>query len=585
MPNPAARASRWINENLGDRSVFGWQLFLIYLFFTLMVRNIAYDFRGLDVFQGKFSGIYIELFWITLPRLLFAFAALWLAKRFIKKSRTPIHNLIFVAAFGLIGYLVDAIVFPNSPTITKYGLGSALIFAVAVTLIIYSVSAPFILSSREFVVKYQQLQIARIKAAQFMADAEIKLRVDEKLRTKQLQRLLLPTLRQLSKTLRANESPSADTVEEIQQLVDSRVRPLSSKLLDKSPEIPDPTPLVPKFRRSVFLKSQVNVRSVLRPEIWGLLLFPLFVAGIASVFGGQAGLLGILTSIIWIAVFVGVKFLVPKKTVAPVWLTAFGSGLLGVLIWLPLDYALASRFGSLDDFIFVTQGNIRTTFIFVAIAAVVNSMNFLRSQYLAETSAATAKYLDAIADFRRRQWVERRNWSYLLHGTIQASMSVIAIRLANLKPADRAEIERLSETIDHLIDTLKNPKLPEIDLDRSVETLRRLWAGICEIQFDVGASARKAIETDAASRFAINEILTEAVTNAIKHGKAKSVDIRLEKIRSGVRLEISNRGRKPAALFEKSIGSKMLDELSKNWTLNYEGGVTELRAELAQTTR
>jgi two-component sensor histidine kinase len=68
--------------------------------------------------------------------------------------------------------------------------------------------------------------------------------------------------------------------------------------------------------------------------------------------------------------------------------------------------------------------------------------------------------------------------------------------------------------------------------------------------------------------FGVNEIMREAVSNAVRHGGATNVEIEID--REGdevIDFVAKNNGQPVNDNFEKGIGSEMLDELTLDWKL------------------
>jgi two-component sensor histidine kinase len=84
----------------------------------------------------------------------------------------------------------------------------------------------------------------------------------------------------------------------------------------------------------------------------------------------------------------------------------------------------------------------------------------------------------------------------------------------------------------------------------------------------------------------LNEILKEAVSNAVRHGDAERAWVEVsrtgEKTEAIVEIQVTNDGRIPVTGERRGLGSQLLDELTLEWSLESvpETGQTILAARL-----
>ena len=80
-------------------------------------------------------------------------------------------------------------------------------------------------------------------------------------------------------------------------------------------------------------------------------------------------------------------------------------------------------------------------------------------------------------------------------------------------------------------------------IDR-IEEVRGLWAGVCDVRLDAEQEVRERIDADPVSRELLVDIVAEACANAVVHGDARNVTVRLMPGGSGeVDLEVRDDGR------------------------------------------
>jgi two-component sensor histidine kinase len=176
-----------------------------------------------------------------------------------------------------------------------------------------------------------------------------------------------------------------------------------------------------------------------------------------------------------------------------------------------------------------------------------------------------------VALFEQRLWLERRAWSYVIHGDVQGALSAAATRLQRSETLEPYELEMVKQDIERASKALTSSPNKSINFTQSIDELVSTWAGVCTIKVESSARAQRAIENNSDVRNCINEICKEAISNAVRHGNAKNAVIRLDRDKDDViELEICNDGFKPLRDQPKGMGLSMIEDLSLSWQLTTE---------------
>jgi signal transduction histidine kinase len=160
--------------------------------------------------------------------------------------------------------------------------------------------------------------------------------------------------------------------------------------------------------------------------------------------------------------------------------------------------------------------------------------------------------------FEQQLWAARRNWSLVVHGTVQASLTAALTRL-NAPDADKKTLDFAKKDLERAIAALTNPPTTDLKISSAIKELVATWQGVCEIDIQIEAAPKKIIGADSRLSMCVNEILKEAVSNAVRHGDARRV---------GVEVKLLD-GRPPMIDRRHGLGSSLLDELTVNWQLAY----------------
>lgn len=165
-----------------------------------------------------------------------------------------------------------------------------------------------------------------------------------------------------------------------------------------------------------------------------------------------------------------------------------------------------------------------------------------------------------------------------LHGDLQGALLASAARLMSIDPDDPAAREEL-ERIDALLHGATAPRAPspEVPIAAHLEELASRWSGFLEVSPLVeDAEGRTAMEVtfDQRLQASIVGIVSEALTNAYRHGMASEVTVRLRVADEtvvlmvdddGVGLRGGRRGMHRGA--RKGVGSQHLDAVAPGaWT-------------------
>lgn len=185
--------------------------------------------------------------------------------------------------------------------------------------------------------------------------------------------------------------------------------------------------------------------------------------------------------------------------------------------------------------------------------------------------------------FEQQMWIARRNWSFVVHGTVQAALTAAITRLSSAEPLEQYQIDLVRQDLARAADALSKTPETEVDLPVALGNLQTTWKGICEIKFEISERANRSLQRDANARMCVNEICKEAVSNAVRHGEAKAMTIAIDRSADELLIiDASNTGRPVAANIRQGVGSAMLDDLTVQWSLtnNRALGRTVLQAKL-----
>ena len=124
-----------------------------------------------------------------------------------------------------------------------------------------------------------------------------------------------------------------------------------------------------------------------------------------------------------------------------------------------------------------------------------------------------------------------------------------------------------------------------VPLDVGLQSIAATWDGVCRIELVVAPDVSALVARDAPLRACTIAIATESASNAIRHGKSTSLQLRmsLDSAAGEVILEMDScsptqvDGRPSGST---GLGTRQLDECATTWTLEIRPDGQRLRAAL-----
>lgn len=394
---------------------------------------------------------------------------------------------------------------------------------------------------------------------------------------------LAPTLEWLGAVDRgsSSRSPSSryistEVVGGLRSTIDQVVRPLSDNLVGTppTPSWSERVNIPPRQRFT--LPRQVSLRSVNAPGGIALLtLYCAFIPGLMA-YGLQTVTLLIfpVTALIW-----GCGALLnrldtgrphPLQSAVGVVIAVYaGLGLLGATYGLMLrpDIPLSVEIQFCAVLIFMTL---------VTMAFRVTRIGLIDAEAALVTANNELERLNA--EFRQQLWVMRTDLATVLHGPVQASLQVLAMRLAEHPDMPDEEFERAVVRISEAMELLNRPQvISEKQFMSALENVASMWSQLAQVTQAIDPRYRDTIDSSPGTARCVLEIVRESVTNAIKHGGASLVHVDIKLQGQAVLVQVTNDGGDYVA-GSTGFGHRMFDDVCLEWQLENLPEGTRLRA-------
>ena len=172
--------------------------------------------------------------------------------------------------------------------------------------------------------------------------------------------------------------------------------------------------------------------------------------------------------------------------------------------------------------------------------------------------------------FEQKAWLARHGWYLLVHGVVQPALTTASIRASASKEITPQVKDQILSDLQRAMDALKESRSVQHPVDVSISEIKSVWNGICDIHILLTPFANQTLKNDQVASDILNEILKEVVSNAVRHGNASNIygEISMKDSRT-ISVLISNDGLKPTKEKIESVGSKMLDAVSLERTLEW----------------
>jgi len=204
-----------------------------------------------------------------------------------------------------------------------------------------------------------------------------------------------------------------------------------------------------------------------------------------------------------------------------------------------------------------------------------------REKLEAKIELENAQLAKEITIFEQKLWVFQRRWLMLLHGTVQSALTAALTRLQTFSDSDPYQSSLVRSDLQRAEDALQTIPSGEIDFALSIQELKEAWEGVCALKVSVDMRAERALKLNHGTAYCVHEIVKEAVGNAVRHGSATAVQVEIGRTEDDViDVKIQNNGTAPRKSRKRGIGSRMMDDITLEWSLSRTGKLTTLKARL-----
>lgn len=395
----------------------------------------------------------------------------------------------------------------------------------------------------------------------------------------QISHALKPSLNSIEEQVAVGAKES-DVVEQINQAINKVIRPLSQRLDEQTPlsdlgDI-DRTKLARKIRRTPLRDRLTRTASL------NLALNP--VVSIGTYFG--FGLVSLLYLFSWSA---AVQIFLPFLALSYLFFKLLNKSLARIQGKSYLIFLVSLLFAIIQSIHFYLIGTIEGydpeligTIAFSVLTLTLGSsifqivLNGIQAN-LKNAELVNIEVAQSISSVRQQMWRIRKNLSRELHGGLQAKLQILALQI---QKGIEVSPQSLNEVQNALFSLKEGDQEIQVSINDFLEEQREFWDGVCEIEYTITPVVSVRIDSSAVINECIREVIREAINNAIKHAKSSSINIQIELSTDSIfHLSVINSVHQLASTSEgTSLGSKLFNELTNSWSIEYKADSTEFRA-------
>lgn len=555
---------------MAEVRLFTWGYLAFHVLFMVSMR-LFLNFDSVSSALGFWLGI---LFF----EHLLIFSYLGIARRLI----TRYSNRFVILSALLIGvirtYLTTNLQIFVLPDITFVAWPLQLVAGALFELLIVTLWANINGAYRDYSRLAANLQDTKASILGYRENAELLLAEEQESLVRLTRDSLLPQIYSIESSLvgKKNLADSMAIAAELKGFLNNQVRPLTSSLSSVANLLVKPVQASRNaFWAVVSLPKRARYTNSIFPENSFFIMLLSYISAPLWLLDASWVPINALLSLTYLVVLLLAKRISRNWPSFRSWLTALLVLVTGILAVVPTFVVIVLAHPGSQSALVLAGALFWSSAIGMGILAYLDSLDFQAKKFLAELQAENLLLTREMSIFEQHLWAARRNWSIIIHGTVQAALTAALTRL-NAPTIDEATIDLAKQDLQRAVDALNNPPSTSVNLPVAIEELVGTWRGVCDIEITVGPELLNSVAADNRTSMCVNEILKEAVSNAVRHGDANQISVKLtEAGDSELELNVWNNGATYVAGGRKGLGSTMMDDLTISWSIGADAKIEQ----------
>jgi hypothetical protein len=189
-----------------------------------------------------------------------------------------------------------------------------------------------------------------------------------------------------------------------------------------------------------------------------------------------------------------------------------------------------------------------------------------------------------VAFLQNEAQVNRRTMAQVVHGRIQASLQAASIKIKQATTITEALVAEIRTDLNQAILDTQATSLENLGVQRQLADMVDQWLGICDLTVSFEGQVEQGLDRANLAKTAVVEVIREGLNNAVKHSEADEADVVIRYVESGdVGIVMRNavHAQPNGARLSSGYGSRMLDQITESWSVEFEDGDAILTATVA----
>jgi signal transduction histidine kinase len=439
-------------------------------------------------------------------------------------------------------------------------------------------------TSQELAQAKNRLDFLQSTVAQQVADAQQQLQRDVQEKISPVIESLSAEVEQLTQT-HSDDSRSVATGQLRAAALDL-IRPLSHELYTAEAEVQfESSPIQSAGRTRVtlweVLTRKMNVNVVFNPALPAILILAFFSASYFIVAGWMGVLEGcIATTAVVVAALAGMNRLTRGRQL---------NALAVLFIGLITSLLLAGLYVVIPEALNVGIQADYQVFLAVGAALVLLGTTVFFFLYdnrmfaLSRTREANDENASLVAKSRQEVWLRQKQIAKIVHGSVQSRLNAARIRLTQATAVTPELVESVLSDLDSARQELSRPLAESpTDIQGQLTELADFWRGVCTFTFTADQNSQQTLTADTSAAQAVMEVVSEGVSNAVKHSHAQKVHLTIAQAGSvSVKVELKHAVEESSVVSTSTgLGTQILNQLTLNWSFTQDNGTALLQAEI-----
>ena len=564
-------AKRLLNQ-IGSRYALSNQVMLLFL---LPAYGTGLIFESLRLETNL-----LERFLVATAGYLAAVAVLLVARRFLVGKEEKSRPAFVLTAFLIAGFARGVVILSLDVLTGQHQVGQELFRLLGgpiFTFVTFTLAAVLASNYQRHRESLAALADERYRLQIRSAGIRAKVQIQREELLGKVRSLLDPAIAKIQANLTGTSS--TDAIASLRSTVDEVVRPLSLEVAEASDELEAESGRA-VIREEAPIPSRILLGEFIVP-LWASLILSIVLVPAAFLLEDPLSSLTILLCA-FLSMFLGLGFFqwLTMKLPVPPFLVALLVPSFSAISLIPIYFAAEE----LEWNVTVQQVNALLLFgVCVGVTTFAAQFSQLQRKATTENLVGVNQQLEILnASLRQELWLNRRRTASVLHGPVQAALFASAMKLSQEQKPTAELVAEVEQDISAAIEKLNNPSnLEGEDISDLLNQIVEIWSDAAKITIEIPEPLEAEIARSPLASEAFIEISREFITNAIKHGKASSVSLkvsRIDDLRIAIKVVDDGQGLPPGA--KPGFGSKLLSELSLVWRQTREGDSTLSYAEI-----